>query len=118
MRAAAPTGPATPTDRTSPLTTEHRTLYAEHLAGTRALMSTIAKQTSDPLSVARAVEHALTARRPRRRYLIDASSKAQVAFTRMAPTALTDAVLAKATTARVTPTAENGLWNDAPARRS
>ncbi len=80
----------------------HRALYAEHLAGTRKLMATIAKQTSDPSKVARAVEHALTARRPKRRYLLDASSSAQVAIATLAPTALTDAILATATKAPAT----------------
>ncbi|QKE82642.1 SDR family NAD(P)-dependent oxidoreductase [Arthrobacter sp. NEB 688] len=83
-------------------TPEHRALYAEHLAGTRKLLSTLAKQTSDPAKVAEVVLHALTARRPRRRYLLDASSRAQVAFTSLAPASLTDAVLSAATTSRAT----------------
>jgi len=83
------------------LSPENQALYAPHFAGSRKLMAMIQKNTADPLTVARAVEHALTARRPKRRYLLDASSRAQKAFTRLAPAALTDAVLAKATTAPV-----------------
>lgn len=85
---------------TARLTPEHRELYAAHLAGTRKLLGTIAKQTADPMKVARAVEHALTSRRPRRRYLLDMSSRAQKAFTSLAPSAVTDAMLASATTAK------------------
>jgi NAD(P)-dependent dehydrogenase (short-subunit alcohol dehydrogenase family) len=85
---------------TAGFTPEHRDLYSAHLAGTRKLLRTVAKQTDDPSKVARAVEHALTARRPRRRYLLDLSSRAQKAFTGLAPTAVTDAVLAAATTAK------------------
>jgi NADP-dependent 3-hydroxy acid dehydrogenase YdfG len=46
-------------------------------------------------------EHALTARRPKRRYFLDLSSRVQKAFTGLAPAALADAVLAAATTAKV-----------------
>lgn len=82
------------------LSPEHQELYAPHFAGSRKLMATLRKNTADPLTVARAVEHALTARRPKRRYLLDASSLAQKTFARLAPAALTDAVFAKVTTAK------------------
>jgi short-subunit dehydrogenase len=79
---------------------EHRRLYASHLAGTRKLLGRIQKMAADPQKVAKAVDHALTSRRAKRRYLLDASSRAQKALFAVAPAAITDAVLAAATTSK------------------
>src|SRR6202011_4608508 len=85
---------------TKQLSEEHRRLYASHLAGTRKLLGRIQKLAADPKRVAKAVEHALTSRRPKRRYLLDVASRAQKAMVAVTPTAINDAVLAAATTSK------------------
>jgi NAD(P)-dependent dehydrogenase (short-subunit alcohol dehydrogenase family) len=82
------------------LAEEHRELYASHLAGTRKLLGRIQKLAADPKLVTKAVEHALTARHPKRRYLLDIASRAQKAVVAITPTAINDAVLAAATTSK------------------
>lgn len=80
------------------LSPAHRDLYAAHLAGTRALQSRTQKFVGDPGRVVRAVEKALTARRPRARYRCDTASRVQVALAAVAPTTASDALFAAATT--------------------
>ena len=82
------------------LTDENRQLYAEHLAGTRKLLGRIQKLAADPKKVAKAVDHALTSRRPKRRYLLDVASRAQKVMVGVTPTAINDAVLAAVTTSK------------------
>lgn len=82
------------------LSEEHRTLYAPHLAGTRKLLGRMQKLAADPQQVVNAVEHALTARRPKSRYLLDAASRLQKVMVRIVPTGVTDALLAAATTTK------------------
>ena len=82
------------------LTDEHRALYASHLAGTRKLLGRMQKLAADPKKVTKAVDHALTSKRPKRRYILDAVSHAQKAIVAVSPTAINDAVLAAATTAK------------------
>lgn len=84
----------------SGLSDEHRALYRSHLTGTRKLLGRMQKTAADPEKVVRAVDHALTARRPKRRYLLDTASRVQKAFVRLAPTAVIDTVLSAATTSR------------------
>ena len=83
---------------TAGLTENIRELYAPHLTGTRKLLGRMQKLAADPKRVTTAVEHALTARRPKRRYLLDAVSRTQKAVVAVTPTAVTDRVLAAATT--------------------
>ena len=85
---------------TKQLTEEHRELYASHLAGNRKLLGRIQKLAADPKKVVKAVDHALTSRRPKRRYLLDIASRAQKAIVAVTPTAINDAVLAAATTSK------------------
>ena len=82
------------------LSDEHRRLYASHLAGTRKLLGRMQKLAADPKKVTKAVDHALTSRRPKRRYLLDLASRAQKAVVAITPTAVNDAVLAAATTSK------------------
>lgn len=79
---------------------EHRRLYAPQLAGTRKLLARMQKLAADPSRVTKAVEHALTAKRPKTRYLLDFPSRAQKALIAITPTAVSDAVLAAATTSK------------------
>ena len=48
---------------------------------------------SSPVGVAAAIERALTARRPRARYLVGAGPKVQATLSGLTPTPLLDAVL-------------------------
>ena len=85
---------------TERLSDDHRHLYASHLAGSRKLLGRLQKLAADPKRVTKAVDHALTSRRPKRRYLLDIASRAQKTVVALIPTALNDAVLAEATTAK------------------
>jgi NAD(P)-dependent dehydrogenase (short-subunit alcohol dehydrogenase family) len=85
---------------TKQLSEEHRRLYASHLAGSRKLLGRMQKLAADPKGVAKAVDHALTSKRPKRRYLLDIVSRAQKAVVSITPTAVSDAVLAAATTSK------------------
>jgi NAD(P)-dependent dehydrogenase (short-subunit alcohol dehydrogenase family) len=85
---------------TAQLTNEHRRLYASHLAGTRKLLGRMQKLAADPNRVVKAVDRALTSRRPKRRYLLDTGSRAQKLTFGITPSAITDAVLAAATTSK------------------
>jgi hypothetical protein len=58
------------------------------------------KLAADAKKVTKTVEHALTSRQPKRRYILDAASRAQKAFVAISPTAINDAVLAAATTSK------------------
>ena len=82
------------------LTDEHRDLYASHLAGSRKLLGFQAKLAGDPQKVVKAVGHALTSKRPKRRYMCDNVSRVQKALVAITPTAVNDAVLAAATTSK------------------
>jgi NAD(P)-dependent dehydrogenase (short-subunit alcohol dehydrogenase family) len=85
---------------TKQLSEQHRELYASHLAGSRKLLGRMQKLAADPKRVTKAVDHALTSKRPKRRYLLDAVSRAQKAIVAITPTAINDAVLAAATTSK------------------
>ncbi len=82
------------------LSDEHRALYRAHLTGLRKLLGRMQKTAADPDKVVQAVDHALTATRPKRRYLLDPASRIQKVVFRLSPTAVTDAMLAAATTSR------------------
>jgi NAD(P)-dependent dehydrogenase (short-subunit alcohol dehydrogenase family) len=84
------------------LSEQHRELYASHLAGSRKLMGRLQKLAADPKRVTKAVDHALTSKRPKRRYLLDIASRAQKSIVAITPTAINDAVLAAATTSKST----------------
>jgi NAD(P)-dependent dehydrogenase (short-subunit alcohol dehydrogenase family) len=85
---------------TKQLSEAHRQLYASHLAGSRKLLGRMQKLAADPKRVTKAVDHALTSRRPKRRYLLDTVSRAQKVIFGIMPTAINDAVLAAATTSK------------------
>ena len=75
------------------LAPEHRELYARHIAGYRKTIPRSQKMASPPAGVAAAVERALTARRPRARYVVGAGPRAQALLARLTPTAALDALL-------------------------
>lgn len=79
---------------------EHRRLYAPLLNGTRKLLGRMQKIAADPSTVTNAVDHALTSKHPKRRYLLDFASRAQKTIVGITPTAITDAALAAATSSK------------------
>jgi len=80
------------------LSEHHRELYAAHLAGNRKLLARTQKRAGDPNKVVRAVDHALTSKHPKRRYMCDGLSRVQKRLLSITPTAVNDAVLSAATT--------------------
>lgn len=77
------------------MSTTHRELYAQHISGMRKLVRTLQTRTAPPDVVARVVEQALTARRPRARYVAGAQAKAMVTMNAVLPTRLNDAIGAR-----------------------
>jgi NAD(P)-dependent dehydrogenase (short-subunit alcohol dehydrogenase family) len=77
------------------LSPEHRELYAGHIEGFRKMIPLSQKFALPAEGVAAAIERALTARRPRSRYVVGAGPKAQNVMARTAPTRLRDAALSK-----------------------
>jgi NAD(P)-dependent dehydrogenase (short-subunit alcohol dehydrogenase family) len=76
---------------------EHRELYAKHIEGARRMIKVSQKIASSPEGVAAAVERALTARRPRARYLVGTATKVQARMGTLTPTPILDASLRKMT---------------------
>ncbi len=82
------------------LSADHRRLYARQLAAMRKLGARVAKQAAQPATVAAAVERALTADRPRARYLVGTDAKAQWALGAVVPTRLMDVAMGRMTGGR------------------
>jgi NAD(P)-dependent dehydrogenase (short-subunit alcohol dehydrogenase family) len=74
------------------MSTPHRDLYAQHIRGMLRLLNTLQARTVPPDVVARAVEQALTARRPRARYAAGAQAQALLMLHTILPTWLNDAI--------------------------
>ncbi len=75
------------------LTPEHRDLYARHIAGMKKMIPMSQRIAVPTEKVSAVVEEALTARRPRARYVVGIGPKLQVALMTKLPTALRDRVL-------------------------
>jgi NAD(P)-dependent dehydrogenase (short-subunit alcohol dehydrogenase family) len=84
-------------DAVAALTAEHRALYAKHIDGTRRMIPSAQRAASSPDGVAATIERALTARRPRARYVVGVRPKVHSALSGLAPTPVLDAVLGKVT---------------------
>ena len=74
----------------------HRLLYAKHVAGFRRLIPASRKVAAPPGNVSAVVEEALTARRPKGRYVVGLGPKFQTVLMRNLPSAVSDVVLRKA----------------------
>lgn len=72
---------------------EHRELYAKHLAGMKKFVPAARKMASPTTKVVAVVEEALTARRPRARYVVGLLPKVQAAVVPNLPTALRDRIM-------------------------
>ena len=68
------------------LSPEHRALYAGHTAGFRKTIPMSQKLAVPADDVATAIERALTAKRPRARYVVGAAPKVQAALMGVTPT--------------------------------
>jgi NAD(P)-dependent dehydrogenase (short-subunit alcohol dehydrogenase family) len=79
------------------LSPEHRVLYAKHIEGVRKAIPMDQRMAASPDGVAAAIERALTARRPRARYVVGTVQKVQGALSRVTPTPVLDAMLRKMT---------------------
>ncbi|MGO4444281.1 SDR family oxidoreductase [Mycobacterium sp. 2YAF39] len=77
------------------LSAEHRGLYAKHIAGFKKMIPMSQRIAVPTEKVAAVVEDALTARRPRARYIVGLGPKAQVALMAVMPTKLRDIALRK-----------------------
>lgn len=73
-----------------------RELYGGHMKGVRRTLGMMQKTASPIDGVAKAIEHAVTASRPRARYVVGAPAKIQVASSSVTPRPVLDFVLAKA----------------------
>jgi NAD(P)-dependent dehydrogenase (short-subunit alcohol dehydrogenase family) len=74
---------------------DHQDLYSSHTAGMRRSTARLQGRTAPPDTVARAVERALTARRPRARYPVGADAHAMLVMRAVTPTRLQDALSAR-----------------------
>jgi NAD(P)-dependent dehydrogenase (short-subunit alcohol dehydrogenase family) len=75
------------------LTPEHRELYARHIKGFRKSIPVSQKLAVPTEKVSAVVEEALTARKPRARYVVGLGPKLQVALVTNMPASLRDRVL-------------------------
>lgn len=75
------------------LTPEHRALYARHIAGMKKVIRVSQRMAVSPEKVSAVVEEALTARRPRARYVVGIGPKVQLALISNLPTRARDRVL-------------------------
>ncbi len=75
------------------LTPAHRDLYAKHIAGFKKRIPLSQKMAVPTEKVSTVVEEALTARRPRARYIVGVAPKVQVALMAALPTRVRDRVL-------------------------
>jgi NAD(P)-dependent dehydrogenase (short-subunit alcohol dehydrogenase family) len=75
------------------LTAEQRDLYAKHIAGMKKMIPLSQKMAVSTEKVSAVVEEALTARRPRARYVVGAGPKLQVALMTNLPAWARDRVL-------------------------
>jgi NAD(P)-dependent dehydrogenase (short-subunit alcohol dehydrogenase family) len=77
------------------LSPRHRDLYSLHVAGLRRNISRFGSATTPPDAVARVVERALTARRPRARYVVGGPAHAIIAMNALLPARTGDAIGAR-----------------------
>jgi NAD(P)-dependent dehydrogenase (short-subunit alcohol dehydrogenase family) len=80
----------------SALSREHRELYAKHIEGQRKTIPRSQKMATPAEGAAATIELALTAKRPRARYVVGALPRIQGIAAQLMPTRMRDAVLASA----------------------
>ena len=75
--------------------TTHRALYGRHIAGMKKMIPLSQKMAVDPAKVVAVVEEALTARRPKARYIVGLGPKLQAALMTNIPAGVRGFLLAK-----------------------
>jgi NAD(P)-dependent dehydrogenase (short-subunit alcohol dehydrogenase family) len=75
------------------MSAEHRALYSAHIEGIRRAIPRSQKMAAPVEDAAKAVERALTAKRPKARYVPNTNARAGVVLARLAPTFVLDRVL-------------------------
>lgn len=75
------------------LSPEHRDLYAKHIDGYRKSIPRSQRMAKPVETVAETIERALTARRPRARYVVGTPARIQAVLARMTPTPVLDVML-------------------------
>jgi NAD(P)-dependent dehydrogenase (short-subunit alcohol dehydrogenase family) len=75
------------------LSPEHRDLYAKHIEGYRKSIPRSQRMAKPAETVAETIERALTARRPRARYVVGTPARIQAVLARMTPTPVLDVML-------------------------
>jgi len=78
-------------------TDEQQELYGRSIAAYRAVARRTGERGIPPERVAKAIEHALSARRPRTRYLVGLDARGQALLARVLPDRLIDWLVARAT---------------------
>ncbi len=73
---------------------DHRRLYAKHIAGQRTGIPKSQKMATPAEGAAAVIEHALTVKRPRARYVVGKGPRAMGAVAKVVPTRVMDLVLA------------------------
>jgi NAD(P)-dependent dehydrogenase (short-subunit alcohol dehydrogenase family) len=76
---------------------EHDELYGGSIERYRKVVRGVARRGIPPERAARAIEHALSARRPRTRYLVGLDAKVQARVKYLIPTRVFDRIVARAT---------------------
>jgi NAD(P)-dependent dehydrogenase (short-subunit alcohol dehydrogenase family) len=89
-------GRATAEQATETMPAEALKLYGAGFAAISKFISEAERSGAPPLDVARAVEHALTARRPKTRYVVGRDAKMRLILTRLLPTRFMDRVVVRA----------------------
>ena len=79
------------------LSPEHRELYAKHIAGFRKTIPRSQRMAGPVEGVAAAVEKALTAPRPKARYVVGTGPRVQALMARLTPTSVLDRLLSAGT---------------------
>ncbi|MGA4668855.1 SDR family oxidoreductase [Propionibacteriaceae bacterium Y1923] len=82
-------------DMEEAMSPDHRELYRPHTVGMRKMVGVLQPRTVPADVVARAVERALTDRRPRARYAGGAQARAMLTLGRVLPTRVGDALAAR-----------------------
>jgi NAD(P)-dependent dehydrogenase (short-subunit alcohol dehydrogenase family) len=77
------------------MSADHRSLYAKHIAGFKKMIPVSQRLAVPTEKVSAVVEEALTAKRPRARYIVGLGPKAQVALMSVMPTKMRDIALRK-----------------------
>jgi NAD(P)-dependent dehydrogenase (short-subunit alcohol dehydrogenase family) len=75
------------------LSPAHRDLYAKHIEGYRRMIPRSQRMAKPVDTVAATIERALTARRPRARYVVGAPARLQAVLAGMTPTPILDVML-------------------------